>query len=212
MSHGHFAHIAVVDDDRPLGEALQLLLEAADYRVDVYETAHAFLEGLDGTRPSCVLLDLYLPDMNGLDVLGLLQQLPDGPPPPVIIITGQGDVPVAVQAMREGALDFVQKPIDAEPLLASVNAAVARDAEKLEVHDRRQESEQRLATLTPRENQVMEGLLLGKTNKIIARDLDISPRTVEIHRARLMEKLQVRSLAELVRVALEIRPAPHHTA
>jgi len=195
------AKIFVVDDDADVRESLGQLLDTAGYAVEAYESAQAFLAGARIPQRGCLLVDLRMPGMNGLE---LQQQLvTDGIRLPVIIITGHADVPLAVQAMKAGASDFIEKPYDFTTIVNAVkttlSSAVPAQGMTPAVPD---EIGRRLAQLTARERDVLEQLVVGHPNKVIALNLSISPRTVEIHRARVMEKMAASSLSHLVRMAL----------
>ena len=193
------AIVHVVDDDAAVRRSLAFLLATDGLAVRVHESALAFLESVAEVS-GCVLTDVRMPDLDGIELLRRLKRR--GSPPPVIVMTGHADVPLAVEAMKEGARDFIEKPFDAEVLLCSVRAALAQ-AERGASHAAERETiRTRLATLSERERQVLVGLVAGKANKVIGLDLDISPRTVEIYRANVMSKLQAGSLSELVRMAL----------
>ena len=191
--------VYVVDDDADVRDSLRLLLSASDFRVEVFDSAHAFLEHAHAAH-ACLVTDVRMPGMDGLALQEELSRR--GETLPVIIMTGHGDVPLAVRAMRAGAIDFLEKPFDGEALLASVDRALARRSEDLSRGAAAEAAAGHLAHLTEREREVMDLLVLGKANKVIAFELDISPRTVEIHRARVMEKTGAKSLADLVRLAL----------
>lgn len=193
-------HVCVVDDDEAVRESLQILLETMGYAIRAYESGIAFLEECVTLNAGCVLLDVRMPKMDGIEVQKHLQiRRPDLP---VVVVTGHGDVKMAVQAMKAGAIDFIEKPFDEEILLTSVRNALAR-AEQVQRRDGETTAiYQRLERLTPRERDVFEQLIIGHANKVIARALDCSPRTVEIHRARVMEKMEATSVAHLVRMAL----------
>lgn len=192
--------VHVIDDDEALRESLAFLLRAAQIEVRTYASAVAFLEALPDARASCVITDVRMPGMSGIDLLRRLQELKIGMP--VIVITGHGDVPLAVEAMKIGALDFLEKPFDDDVLLKSVRSALARQDGETKRHTERAEIENKLAALSNRERDVLGGLVAGRANKQIAFDLGISPRTVEIYRANLMNKMQAGSLSDLVRMAL----------
>jgi two-component system response regulator FixJ len=193
------AQVHVIDDDADARESLEFLLSTADVEVTTYGSAAAFLAVARQAR-GCVVTDLRMPEIDGMDLVHRLRQL--GVDLPIIVITGHGDVPLAVEAMRAGVRDFIEKPFDDETILRAIGGAMA-----LASHDDARDSERalyagRIDTLTARERQVMDGLVAGKANKVIARDLDISPRTVEIYRANVMVKMQADSLSSLVRMAM----------
>ena len=192
--------VHVIDDDEALRESLSFLLGTAHFEVRIYDSAVRFLEGLGQAEPGCIITDVRMPGLSGLDLLRQLAAL--GATFAVIVITGHGDVPLAVEAMKLGAVDFLEKPFDDNALIAAVRSALNRrerdlehDSEKLEIHGR-------IAVLSNRERQVLEGLVAGQANKTIAFALGISPRTVEIYRANLMTKMRASSLSDLVRMAL----------
>ncbi len=176
------------------------MLQAADLAVRTYASASVFLDLAPKLGTSCVITDVRMPGMSGIDLLRRLKELDVDVP--VIVITGHGDVPLAVEAMKVGAVDFLEKPFDDDVLLTSVRSALARRGGQQQRHSERAEIEARLATLSNRESDVLSGLVSGRANKQIAYDLGISPRTVEIYRANLMNKMQAGSLSELVRMAL----------
>lgn len=191
----------VVDDEGAVRRSLALLLGAAGYEVGTFETGEAFLEAATAGLPfGCVLLDLSMPGMDGLAVQREItaRRLPHS----VVVITAHGDVPAAVQAMKAGACDFIEKPFRGEEILAAAEAALQRAASNQAEAAEAAEATERIATLSPREAEVLHGLVAGRQNKMIAQELGISPRTVEIHRANLMAKLGVRSLPDVVRMAL----------
>jgi two-component system, LuxR family, response regulator FixJ len=192
--------VHVIDDDEAMRDSLAFLLQSANIPVRTHESAVAFLAALPGVRSGCIVTDIRMPEIDGLELLRRLKQL--GVHLPVIVITGHGDVPLAVEAMRVGAADFLEKPFDDDVLLAAVRAALAREHEESRRHAEKADIVRRAATLSPRERQVLEGLVAGKPNKVIAYDLGISPRTIEIYRANVMDKMQAASLSELVRMAL----------
>jgi two-component system response regulator FixJ len=194
--------IHIVDDDDAVRDSLEILLEAAGFAVATYPSGDAFLEQMPAEPAGCLLIDVRMPGRGGLEVQEELRSR--NVPLPVVIITGHGDVPLAVRAMKGGAIDFVEKPFSDDLIIGSVRRALDIGASL-----RRQDSAAasvaaRVALLTQRERQVLEKLVAGQPNKVIAYELSISPRTVEIHRARVMEKMQARSLSELVRMALAI--------
>lgn len=191
----------VVDDEEVVRRSLVLLLRSAGFAARAFPSGAAFLRAsAEGLPFGCVLLDLRMPDLDGLSVQR--QIVAQGLDLPVIIVTAHGDVPLAVEAMKLGASDFIEKPYDGEALLQAAAHALARGAEARARSQEATEAAERIATLTARELEVLQGLITGKQNKEIARGLGLSPRTVEIHRANVMEKLGVRSLPEAVRIAL----------
>jgi len=192
----------VIDDDEAVRHSLAFLFECAGLPVRTYESAAAFLPVATGLRGGCIVTDVRMPEMDGLALQRRLQEL--GIRLPVIVMTGHGDVPIAVQALKAGAADFIEKPFDDETLLIAVRAALEANR-RSRAHDAEIESiATRLAGLTRRERQVLERLVAGQSNKTIAYDLGASPRTVEVHRARVMEKMGARSLSDLVRMALSV--------
>ena len=194
------ACVYVVDDDEAVRESLAALLEAKGHTVRTFPSAAEFLTASATLVPGCLVADIRMPEMDGLELQQAL--IERGLLFPFIVITGHGDVPVAVRAMKAGAVDFIEKPFAAETILNSLKAAFGRLAEPPGDDPLAAAAAARLALLTPREREVLEGLLAGLPNKSIAYDLAISPRTVEIHRARIMQKAGARSVAELVRMSL----------
>ncbi len=193
--------IFIVDDDEPVRDSLSLLIRSVGYAVEAYSSAIEFLDAYDD-RPGCLVLDVRMPQMSGLD---LQEELIERRAIlPIIFMTGHGDVPMAVQAMRGGAVDFLQKPLRDQDLLDRINEALRTDAKNRELLAQKQETAQRLQQLTAREREVMELVAAGKANKVIAYELDVSQRTVEIHRARVMEKMRATSLAHLVRMVVDV--------
>jgi len=192
-------HVAIVDDDEPVRDSLDVLIRASGYATRTYANAADFMQApKDGM--SCILLDVRLPDGDGIDIL---RQLIDGGAiVPIIIMTGHGDVPMAVKAMRCGAMDFIEKPFEPDELLATIDGAIREFKQRHTVPDAAIDARERLQRLTPRETEVMKQLVLGQQNKIIAHELGLSPRTVEVHRARVMEKTGSGSLSELIRLAI----------
>jgi two-component system, LuxR family, response regulator FixJ len=196
--------VHIVDDDEAVRQSLAFLLGSAGLTVRLYDSASAFLAGLSAVKSGCLVTDMRMPDMTGIE---LLQQLrAKACRLPAIVITGHGDVPLAVEAMKAGAVDFIEKPFDQEALLHAVRAALERGFEGEGREDPGVAA--RLATLSERERQVLEGLVAGHPNKTIAYDLGISPRTVEVYRANLMTKMGARSLSELIRMAIIAKVAP----
>ena len=195
--------VFVVDDDAAVRDALALLLRSVGLRAETYGSAADFLAAHDPGRPGCLLLDIRMPGMGGLDLQREL--IAHGSIVPVISITGHGDVTMAVRALQDGAVDFVQKPFRDQDLLDRVQNAIELDAKSRADLARRTEILERMGTLTARESEVMERVVEGSPNKAIAYDLGISERTVEVHRARVMEKMQASSLPHLVRMVLGSR-------
>jgi two-component system response regulator FixJ len=191
--------VHVVDDDPAVRRSVAFMLKTSGHRVETYESGVDLIKDSAHLEEGCILLDIRMPGMDGLEVQQALQD--KGVNLPVIIMTGHGDVTLAVRAMKAGAVDFIEKPFEKEAMLASLAEAFGRLSRKGATDDRMRDAEVRLQALTPRERDVLEGLAQGLPNKTIAFDLGISPRTVEIHRANLMTKLQVRSLSEALRVA-----------
>ncbi len=199
---GHAPLVHVIDDDDAVRDSLSFLLGSAGFAVSAHESATAFLDVLPRlpADSGCIITDVRMPGLSGLD---LLQRLKDiGLAIPVIVVTGHGDVPLAVEAMKSGAFDFFEKPFDDEILLSAVEAALDLNERNSRRRVEQAEIEVRLSALTTRERQVLEGLVVGQVNKTIAFDLGISPRTVEIYRANVMTKMQAASLSDLVRMAL----------
>jgi len=194
------AAVYVIDDDDAVRESLEFLLRTANLTVRAFESATAFLPFLPQVKSGCVITDVRMPDISGIELLKRVKET--APDLPVIVITGHGDVPLAVEAMKVGAADFLEKPFDDEALLTVVRAALDRSATVGKRHAELTEINDKLAALSTRERQVLEGLVAGKPNKVIAFDLGISPRTVEIYRANVMTKMQAASLSELVRMAM----------
>jgi two-component system response regulator FixJ len=192
--------VHIVDDDEGLRESLAFLLRSASLEVRSFESAKAFLDKLLHAMPGCVITDVRMPDMSGIELLRRLKELKVGVP--VIVITGHGDIALAVEAMKMGAADFFEKPFDDALLVASVRAALLQREDQTKRGAERAEIEHRISSLSPREKDVLAGLIEGRANKQIAFDLGISPRTVEIYRANLMNKMQADSLSDLVRMAL----------
>ena len=191
--------VHVVDDDEAVRDSVACLLRSAQIEVEIYESAAAFLGKAAGAT-GCVVTDVRMPEMSGIDLMRRLKEL--GITLPVIVMTGHGDVPLAVEAMKAGAVDFIEKPFNDDTMLTAVRAALARGEAVGQRDAERAEIEQRLNSLSGREHEVLLGLVRGHPNKIIAHDLGISPRTVEIYRANVMTKMDAPSLSDLVRMAL----------
>jgi two-component system response regulator FixJ len=192
--------VHVIDDDEAVRESIDFLLRSAGLSVRTYDSATSFLDVAPNLGAGCVITAVRMPGLTGIDLLRRLQEMQIGLP--VIVITGHGDVPLAVEAMKSGAVDFLEKPFDDDVLLASVRAALNRSEESAALEAERAEIRARIGALTQRERDVLEGLVAGHPNKIIAFKLEISPRTVEIYRANLMTKMKAGSLSELVRMTL----------
>src|SRR6266700_1761171 len=192
--------VYVIDDDEAMRDSLNFLLDASGFEVTLFETAQQFLDRLPALAFGCVVSDVRMPGIDGIELLKQLKALQSTFP--IVVMTGHGDVPLAVEAMKLGALDFLEKPFDDDRLIGMVETAIrqAEPAAKTEAvtHD----IAARVATLSPRERQVMDGLIAGLSNKLIAREYDISPRTIEVYRANVMTKMQANSLSELVRLAM----------
>ena len=193
--------VIVVDDDDAVRDSLKILLESADFITIAYDSGHSFLKGHQRGSVACLLLDVRLPDMNGLDLQQALKN--ENIDLPVIVMTGYADVSLAVRAMKAGAVDFIEKPIDRVSLLASINDAFDFARAPRDARIASSDHSAKIELLTPREKDVLEQLVIGRPNKVIAYELGISPRTVEIHRARVMKKMAARGLSHLVRMALE---------
>lgn len=192
--------VFVVDDDQPMRNSLKWLIESIGMKVKTYDSADEFLNNYYPGRAGCLLLDVRMPGMSGLDLQVHLARQDSRLP--VIIITGHGDVAMAVKAMKAGAVDFIEKPFHDEELLSSIRNALDYDEQQRSLQSQRAEIAARLVELTPREHEVMEMVTDGKANKEIAAALGVSAKTVEAHRARVMDKMRASSLAELVRMAL----------
>ena len=198
--------VHIVDDDEAVRQSLAFLLSSTGLAVRVYDSATSFLAGLASVKGGCLITDMRMPDMTGLELLQQLRAMACGLP--AIVITGHGDVALAVEAMKAGAVDFIEKPFDQEAILTAVKAALERGGEGGDTAA----IAARLASLSERERQVLEGLIAGHPNKTIAYDLGISPRTVEVYRANLMTKMEARSLSELIRMAILAKVAPTRRA
>jgi two-component system, LuxR family, response regulator FixJ len=192
--------VYVVDDDDAMRDSLGFLLGAASFHVALFETARSFLDALPTLDIGCVVSDVRMPDIDGIELLKRLKA--SGSLFPVVIMTGHGDVPLAVEAMKLGAVDFVEKPFEDDRLIGMIETALTQAEPGLRSEAITVEIQSRIATLSPRERQVLDGLIAGLSNKLIAREYDISPRTIEVYRANVMTKMQVASLSELVRLAM----------
>ncbi len=195
--------VFLIDDDEPVLTAVALLMKSAGLECRTYSSARVFLDEFDPELPGCIVTDMRMPGLSGLDLQEKLAQMECAPP--VILITGHGDVPAAVRAMKQGAHDFIEKPFSDQVLLDSVMRAIDLDISRRIDQAKVGQYQNLFASLTEREHEVMTGVVAGKPNKIIADDLDLSIKTVEFHRHNVMNKLQVESVAELVQMALAAR-------
>jgi len=195
--------VFIVDDEEPVADSIAMLLRTVGLATKIYRDARVFLEEYRADQPGCLLLDVRMPKMSGLE----LQQelIARNVSLPIVFITGHGDVPMAVEAMRAGAMDFIQKPFNDDELIRRVQKALEEDARERELLQRREEIERRWAGLTPREREVALRIADGQANKLVAAELEISARTVELHRARILQKMGVRSLAQLVRMMVALK-------
>ncbi|MDC0663780.1 response regulator FixJ [Marinobacter sp. SS21] len=195
--------VYVVEDDEAVRDSLELLLKSDGKAVATYEGAAAFLADYSEDMAGCIVLDIRMPGMDGMELQKKLNEL--HALLPIIFVTGHGDVPMAVDAMKEGAVDFIQKPYREEALLEKIEAALTQDREQRQTLGEQQEILRRVKTLTPRESEIMARMIAGQANKVIAIELEISQRTVEIHRSRVMHKMGTHSLAHLVRMVLSVK-------
>ncbi|MCV0385861.1 MAG: response regulator transcription factor FixJ [Nitrobacter sp.] len=196
----HRGNVYVIDDDPTMRDSLDFLLGSADFNVTLFDTAADFLDAHSGLLFGCVLSDVRMPGINGMDLLRRLKA--SASPLPIIIMTGHGDIPLAVEAMKLGAFDFVEKPFEDERLIGMIEVALQQNPNHTKSDTVPAEIASRLATLSQRERQVMDGLVAGLSNKLIAREHNISPRTIEVYRANVMTKMQAHNLSELIRLAL----------
>ena len=194
--------VHVIDDDEALRDSLRMFLANEGLEVATYATADAFLAALEPAHTGCVVTDVRMPGMSGMELLAEIAELKVALP--VIVITGHADVPLAVEAMKKGAVDFLEKPFEGDVLIEVVRRALEVGRDSLENASTVQEAQVRLATLTARETEVLDRLVRGQPNKVIAFEMGISPRTVEVHRANVMKKTQAGSLSELVRMFLDV--------
>jgi FixJ family two-component response regulator len=197
--------VYVLDDDDGMRNALVALIATIGHQPVAYARPGEFLNEFDPERPGCLVLDVRMPEMSGLEVQQELNRR--GAMLPVLLITGHGDVPMAVQAMKNGAFEFLQKPFRDQELIDGINRALRKDADGREALARVAELERRAEALTPREREVMKHVVDGRANKVIAIDLGLSERTVEIHRANVMEKMQAQSVAHLVKMSMLLSDA-----
>jgi FixJ family two-component response regulator len=193
--------VYIVDDELIIRSILEDIFDAANLPVATYASAEDFLLAYSPENPGCLLLDIIMPGMNGLELQKALSAL--GNNTPVIFLTGSGEVPIAVEALKAGAIDFIEKPVEAKTVLNSVKKAMELDLRRRYERLQRSQVEQRIALLTPRELEVMNWVVQGKSNKMIARILDISSRTVEVHRKKVIDKMQADSVADLVQMILK---------
>jgi len=194
--------VYVIDDDAAMRDSLDFLLGSAGFIVRLFDSAAVFLNALPELAFGAVVTDIRMPDIDGIELLRRLNSSPDARKLPVIVMTGHGDVPLAVEAMKLGALDFLEKPFEDERLIGTIETALSQNESGATTEAVAADMSARVASLTQRERQVMQGLVGGQSNKVIAREYDISPRTVEVYRANVMTKMQAASLSELVRFAI----------
>lgn len=196
----HRGKVFVIDDDEAMRDSLEFLLGAADFDVTLFESAQHFVDALPGIASGCVVSDIRMPGIDGIELLKRLKA--ERRTIPVLIMTGHGDVPLAVEAMKLGAVDFLEKPFEDDRLIGMIDIALKQAESGARSEAAALDIAARAESLSPRERQVMEGLVAGLSNKQIARDYDISPRTIEVYRANVMTKMQAGSLSELVRLAI----------
>ncbi|MET4295751.1 two-component system response regulator FixJ [Bradyrhizobium sp. LB8.2] len=193
-------HVYVIDDDEAMRDSLNFLLDSAGFGVTLFDNAQSFVDALPRLAFGCVVSDIRMPGLDGIELLKRMKA--QYSPFPILIMTGHGDVPLAVEAMKLGAVDFLEKPFEDDRLTAMIETAIRQAVPAAKSDAIAQDIAARVASLSPRERQVMEGLVAGLSNKLIARDYDISPRTIEVYRANVMTKMQAGSLSELVRLAM----------
>jgi two-component system response regulator FixJ len=196
--------VYVIDDDPAMRDSLDFLLGSAGFNVRLFDSAETFLRELPDMEGACVVTDIRMPGIDGIELLRQLHSASSVRKLPVIIMTGRGDMPLAVEAMKLGALDFLEKPFEDERLVRMIETALSQTDSGSKNEAATAEIASRVASLTPRERQVMQGLVAGQSNKVIARDYEISPRTVEVYRANVMTKMQAGNLSELVRFAIRV--------
>jgi two-component system response regulator FixJ len=196
----HRGNVYVIDDDEAMRDSLDFLLGAADFHVTLFESAQKFLDAISTVDFGCVVSDVRMPGIDGIELLKRLKA--NRSVLPVVIMTGHGDVPLAVEAMKLGAVDFLEKPFEDDRIIGMIDVALRQAVSGAQSEAITHDIASRIATLSPRERQVMDGLIAGLSNKLIARDYDISPRTIEVYRANVMTKMQAGSLSELVRLAI----------
>jgi two-component system response regulator FixJ len=197
---GQKAKVYVIDDEAAMRDSLEFLLDSSGFDVTLFESAQHFLDALPGLAFGCVVSDVRMPGIDGIELLKHMKAIDSRFP--ILIMTGHGDVPLAVEAMKLGALDFLEKPFEDERLTTMIESAIRQTEPAAKSDAATQEIVARVASLSPRERQVMDGLMAGLSNKMIARDYDISPRTIEVYRANVMTKMGANSLSELVRLAM----------
>jgi FixJ family two-component response regulator len=200
----HNPTVFIVDDDREVRDAIKLLMDSVGLAAETFQSAQDFLARFDPERCGCLVLDIRMKGMSGLDLQDRLTEAPIHPP--IIVITGHGDVPMAVRAVKAGAVDFIEKPFNDQLLLDAVHRAIEQDAERRGRASRLADIRARLEKLTPREREIMDMVVAGNRNKVIAIDLGISQSTVEAHRAKVMEKMEAASLSDLMRMMLSLSP------
>ena len=196
----HKGNVYVIDDDPAMRDSLDFLLGSAGFNVTLFDSAQKFLEAMPSLAFGCVVSDVRMPGMDGIDLLRQLKKEPKTLP--IVIMTGHGDIPLAVEAIKLGAIDFLEKPFEDERLVVMIGTALSHAANQSKTESISADIASRIASLSPRERQVMEGLVAGLSNKLIARDYNISPRTIEVYRANVMTKMQASSISELVRLAM----------
>ena len=196
--------VFIVDDDQEVRDAIKLLMDSVGLAAETFESAQDYLDRFDPQLPGCLVLDIRMKGMSGLDLQDRLAG--EAVHPPIIIITGHGDVPMAVRAVKAGAVDFIEKPFNDQLLLDAVHRAIEQDAERRGRASRLADIQARLEKLTPREREILDMVVAGKRNKVIAIDLGISQSTVEAHRAKVMEKMEAASLSDLMRMMLSLSP------
>ncbi len=195
--------VYIVEDDEAVRDSLEMMLVSMAHTVKTFPTANDFLDAYDESMAGCIVLDIRMPGMDGMELQKELNSR--NSILPIIFVTGHGDVPMAVEAMQQGAVDFIQKPYREQELLEKIKAALELDAEQRESLQEKNDILRRLEELTPREKEIMDMMIEGHANKVIAIDLDISQRTVEIHRSRVMHKMGTHSLAHLVRMVMTVK-------
>jgi two-component system response regulator FixJ len=196
----HRGKVYVIDDDEAMRDSLDFMLGAADFQATLFESAQNFLDMISNIDFGCVVSDVRMPGIDGIELLKRLKATRSALP--VVIMTGHGDVPLAVEAMKLGAVDFLEKPFEDERIIGMIDVALRQAQSNAQGEAMTHDIASRIATLSPRERQVMDGLIAGLSNKLIARDYEISPRTIEVYRANVMTKMQAGSLSELVRLAI----------